>query len=129
MKGTVIGTAAVFATAAAWALPADDIKAVSALDTRYQAAVKANDAGTMANILDPDFVLVIGNGSVFDTKELLRSARDKDAIYTHQEEEPGTQTVRAWGDTAVVTAKLWLAGTRGGNGPQPRSASVHADGR
>jgi ketosteroid isomerase-like protein len=29
-------------------------------------------------------------------------------------EEPGTQKVRVWGDTAVVTAKLWLKGTSGG---------------
>jgi hypothetical protein len=28
--------------------------------------------------------------------------------YEKQDEVPGTQTVRVWGDTAVVTALLWL---------------------
>ena len=34
--------------------------------------------------------------------------------WERQDEEPGTQKVRIWGDTAVVTAKLWLKGTREG---------------
>jgi len=110
----MIAAVALFGLGAAHASPADDVKAVAALDTRYQAAVKANDADTMAAILDPDFTLVIGNGAAFTTKDLLDSARTKDAIYEHQEEEAGTQTVRVWGDTAVATAKLWLKGTRGG---------------
>lgn len=91
----------------------DDAAAVAALDTQYQAAVKANDADTMAKILAPDFVLVVGSGAVFNTKDLLDSARNKLSVYEHQEEEPGTQTVRVWGDTAVVTAKLWLKGKTG----------------
>jgi ketosteroid isomerase-like protein len=105
---------ALLTCAAAAASSQDDRKTVADLDTRYQAAVKANDADTMAEILDPEFTLVIGNGKSFSTADLLASARNKDAIYEHQEEEPGTQTVRMWGDTAVVTARLWLKGTRGG---------------
>jgi ketosteroid isomerase-like protein len=35
-------------------------------------------------------------------------------VYERQEEEVGTQTVRVWGDTAVVTALLWIKGTRDG---------------
>lgn len=31
--------------------------------------------------------------------------------YQQQDELPGIQTVRVWGDTAVVTALLWLQGT------------------
>jgi hypothetical protein len=38
----------------------------------------------------------------------LKSARDKDIVWEQQDEEPGTQKVRLWADTAVVTAKLWL---------------------
>jgi len=114
MKAIVIGAVALLASGVALASPADDMKAVADLDTVYQAAVKANDADTMAKILDPDFTLVIGTGAAFSTKDLLDSARNKDAIYEHQEEEAGTQRVRVWGDTAVVTAKLWLKGTRGG---------------
>ncbi|MET0580431.1 MAG: hypothetical protein ABWZ08_00485, partial [Pseudoxanthomonas sp.] len=50
-------------TLAPFATPAsesDDIATVAALDTRYQAAVKANDAVGMAEILADDFILVIG---------------------------------------------------------------------
>lgn len=91
---------------------ADDEKAVAGLDTRYQAAVKANDAGTMGGILADDFVLVTGRGKVFTKADLLESARTKDTLYEHQEELE--QKVRVWGDTAVVTALLWIKGTRGG---------------
>ena len=42
------------------ASPQDDAKAVAALDTEYQAAVKINDAATMERILADDFVLVTG---------------------------------------------------------------------
>ena len=114
MKQTIICALALLLCGTAQAAPADDMKTVAALDTQYQAAVKANDADTMAKILDPDFTLVIGNGTAFSTKDLVDSARNKDATYEHQEEDAGTQTVRVWGDTAVVTAKLWLKGTRGG---------------
>lgn len=91
---------------------ADDEKAVAGLDTRYQAAVKANDAGTMGGILADDFVLVTGRGKVFTKADLLESARTKDTLYEHQEELE--QKVRVRGDTAVVTALLWIKGTRGG---------------
>ncbi|HSM95329.1 MAG TPA: nuclear transport factor 2 family protein [Rhizomicrobium sp.] len=93
---------------------ADDARTVADLDTRYQAAVKVNDADTMASILDDRFVLVVGSGKAYTRQELLDSARDKTAIYEKQDEEPGSQTVRLFGDTAVVTAKLWLKGASGG---------------
>ena len=96
------------------ASPEDDAKAVAALDTKYQAAVKANDATTMDQILADDFVLVTGRGSVFSKADLLDSARKKEATYERQDEEPGTQKVRVWGDTAVVTALLWIKSVQGG---------------
>jgi len=96
------------------ASPEDDAKAVAALDTKYQAAVKANDATTMNQILADDFVLVTGRGSVFSKADLLDSARKKEATYERQDEEPGTQKVRVWGDTAVVTALLWIKSVQGG---------------
>ena len=92
------------------ASPADDEQAVAALDTRYQAAVEKNDAATMARILADDFVLVTGRGRVFTKADLLESARTHREIYERQAEEPGSQKVRLWGDTAVVTALLWLKG-------------------
>ena len=87
-------------------------KIVAALDTEYQAAVQKNDAATMDRLLADDFTLVLGSGKVYRKADLLEEARSKQAIYEHQEDSE--QTVRAWGDTAVVTAKLWLKGTRDG---------------
>ena len=101
-------------TKAAVPEPASDLQAVGELDTIYQAAVKANDATAMARILHPQMVLVVGSGSILTREDLLKSARDADSSYEHQEEVPGTQTVRVWGDTAVVTAQLWIKGTRQG---------------
>lgn len=86
-----------------------DRAAVAALDREYQAAVKLNDAATMDRILADDFVLVLGNGTTFDKADLLREARAGTRTYDRQDEIE--QTVRVWGDAAVVTAKLWLKGT------------------
>jgi ketosteroid isomerase-like protein len=91
---------------------ANDQKVVANLDTQYQAAVKANDAATMDSILADDFVLVIGNGTVQTKADLLNEARSGRITYEHQEELE--QKVRIWGDTAVVTAKLWGKGTEEG---------------
>jgi ketosteroid isomerase-like protein len=96
------------------ASPEEDAKTVAALDTKYQAAVKANDAATMDQILADNFVLVTGRGSVFSKADLLDSARKKEVTYERQEEEPGTQKVRMWGDTAVVTALLWIKSVQAG---------------
>jgi ketosteroid isomerase-like protein len=111
-----LGTVVVaIAPVTGYAAPADDArKAVAALDTQYQAAVKANDAAAMDRILADDFVLVTGRGQAFTKADLLKDARDKTTVYEHQEEEPGSQTVRVWGDTAVVTALLWIKGSRAG---------------
>ena len=97
------------ASARLWASAPDDEKAVAALDTQYQAAVKANDVATMDRILADDFVLVTGRGAVSTKTDLLNEARSKRASYEHQEDT--NQKVRVWGDTAVVTALLWVKGT------------------
>jgi len=96
------------------ASPEDDAKAVAALDTKYQAAVKANDTTTMGQILADDFALVTGRGAVFSKADLIDSARKKEVTYERQDEEPGTQKVRVWGDTAVVTALLWIKSVQAG---------------
>ena len=96
------------------ASPDEDSKTVAALDIKYQAAVKSNDAAAMDQILADDFVLVNGRGKVSSKTDLLESARKKDITYEHQDEEPGTQKVRVWGDTAVVTALLWIKASQGG---------------
>jgi ketosteroid isomerase-like protein len=86
-----------------------DGKTVAALDTEYQAAVKNNDAATMDRILADDFVVVIGSGKIYTKADLLQMARTGRVHYEHQEDSD--QAVRVWGDTAVVTAKLWMKGT------------------
>ena len=85
---------------------ARDKSTVAALDTEYQAAVKTNDVATMDRILADDFVLVTGKGKTYSKTDLLERARARIDTYEHQEDSE--QTVRVWGDTAVVTALLWI---------------------
>jgi ketosteroid isomerase-like protein len=92
--------------------PADDAAEIAALDARYQAAVERNDDATMAAILHPRFELVLGDGRRFTRDDLLREARTGASQYERQVEDAGTQAVRVYGDTAVVTARLWLKGGR-----------------
>src|SRR6266581_3975368 len=92
-----------------------DAQTVAALDTVYQKAVKANDIAIMDRILADDFVLVTDRGASLTKADLIKEAREKRTIYEHQEEEEGTQKVRVWRDTAVVTALLRIKGTRDQN--------------
>jgi ketosteroid isomerase-like protein len=110
---SLIAIAAVCASAPA--ATTDPSQIVAQLDRDFQAAVKVNDAQTMDRILDENMVLVLGNGTSSTRAELLQEARDKLYAYERQDEDPGTQTVRVWGDTAVVTARLWIKGTSRGN--------------
>lgn len=114
MKTTVLLSLAAAAIALSAQAAPDDRAAVSALDIAYQAAVKANDAETMGRILHPDFVLVVGSGAVATRADLLRDAREKRIAWEIQDEIPGSQTVRLYGGTAVVTAKLRLKYPRDG---------------
>jgi ketosteroid isomerase-like protein len=92
---------------------ATDIKkVVGALDAEYQEAVKQNDAATMERILSDSFVLVTSSGRSYTKSELLEEAKAGHTHYEHQEDTD--KTVRLWGDTAVVTAKLWEKGTEDG---------------
>ena len=67
----------------------------------------------MAEILHPDMVLILGDGRVNTRAEQLQESRDKVIAYDIQDEDPGTQTVRVYGDTAIVTARLHIKGTSG----------------
>ena len=90
----------------------EDKKIVAALDTQYQAAVESNDAETMARIHHDDMVLVLSNGTIQTGDFLEQRARDHSFHWEHQVEVDNSQVVRILGDTAVVTAKLWLKATR-----------------
>jgi ketosteroid isomerase-like protein len=87
-------------------------KLIFDLDTQYQRAVKMNDAATMDRILADDFVLVTGRGKTYTKADLLKDARAGTTVYEHQEDT--NQTVRVWGDTAVITALLWEKGVSDG---------------
>lgn len=108
-RKVLLGALAALAAVAANANAESDQKAVAALDAKYQAAVKKNDATTMERILADDFVVVTGSGRTYSKADLLNMARTNQVDYEHQDESD--QTVRVWGDTAVVTAKLWGKGT------------------
>ena len=116
-QAAVLAVWLVFGSLAALALrvtkaSSDDKQTLAALDTQYQAAVKQNDAATMNRLLADDFILVTGSGKTYTKIDLLDEARSGQTRYEHQEDTD--QTVRIWGDTAVVTAKLWERGTNQG---------------
>ena len=90
----------------------EDRKAVAALDTEYQAAVERNDAATIERIHHPNMILVLSNGTVIPGKQIEDRAREKSFKFERQVEVDDSQVVRVTEDTAVVTAKLWLKGTR-----------------
>ena len=116
MRNTILPAVAavVMSAGLAQASPEDDRRAVAALDTEFQAAVKHNDAATIDRIQHPDMVLVLGDGSVLTKADHVQAARDRTVVYEIQDEEPGSQVVRIHGDTAVVTALLRLKGTHQG---------------
>jgi ketosteroid isomerase-like protein len=111
-SGVVIAALLGLAVNPTAATAGDDQKTVAALDTQYQAAVKGNDASTMDRILADDFILVEGDGTTVTKEDLLKEAKSGRISYEHQ--DGSEQTVRLWGDTAVVTAKLWGKGTDSG---------------
>jgi ketosteroid isomerase-like protein len=92
-----------------------DAQTVARLDAVYHAAVKANDVAIMDEILADDFVLVTDRGASLTKADLIKEAREKRTTYEHQEVEEGTQKVRIWRDTAIVTALLRIKGTRDQN--------------
>ena len=92
--------------------PTIDEETVARLDTLYHSAVKANDTAIMDEILADDFVLVTDDGASLTKADLIKEAQEKRTTYEHQEAEKGTQKVRIWRDTAVVTALLRIKGTR-----------------
>ena len=91
---------------------ADDEKTVAKLDRQFQEAVKNNDVATMDRLLADDFVLVSGRGQTQTKADLLKESSSGAYVYEHQEDT--NQTVRVWGDAAVITALLWVKGTAGG---------------
>lgn len=114
LSGFGAALSALLASASADASPAEDRRIVAELDIAYQEAVKRNDAEAIDRILHEDFALVRGDGTVLTREDIIEEAKSGRIQYEQQDEIPGTQTVRVWGDTAVVTAQLWLKGVDNG---------------
>jgi ketosteroid isomerase-like protein len=89
-----------------------DEQTVGRLDILYHSAVKANDAAILDEILADDFVLDTDGGNSLTKADLIKEAQEKRTIYEDEEVEKGTQKVRIWRDTAVVTALLKIKGSR-----------------
>ena len=65
-----------------------------------------------APTINDDFALVTGSGKIYSKADLLAEARSQQLHYERQDDTK--QTVRIWGDTAVVTALLTETGTSNG---------------
>lgn len=109
-KAGLLAAGLVSAVITASATPSEDARTVADLDTAFQLAVKNNDAATIERIQADDMILVLGNGRTATKADHVNNARNATRTYEVQDEVPGTQTVRVWGDTAVVTALLHIKG-------------------
>ena len=105
-----LATLATFFAMTALASPKDDEKTVFDLDVEYQRAVKMNDVATIKRIHADDMILVTGRGKAITGAELEEAARKGTNKYEQQDVVEGTRKVRVWGDTAVITALLWIKG-------------------
>jgi ketosteroid isomerase-like protein len=112
IAGLIIGIVPATAERGSKSSMDDDKKTVAALDTEYQAAVKINDASTMNRILADDFILVTGSGKAYTKADMVNDAKGAATSYERNDED--LQTVRVWGNTAVVTSRLWEKGTTNG---------------
>ncbi|WP_187148942.1 nuclear transport factor 2 family protein [Candidatus Korobacter versatilis] len=89
-----------------------DRNAILQLDDEYQAAVKKNDAATMARHLSDDYMLVSSSGKTYFKPDMLAEAKSGTVVYEIQDDTD--RTVRFYGDTAVLTGKLHEKGTQDG---------------
>ena len=95
----------------------EDRNTVASLDIQYQSAVERNDAETIARIHHENMILVLSSGTVVTGAQIEPNAREKARTYERQVVVDDSRVVRVLGDTAVVTAKLWLKGKRANGEP------------
>ena len=77
-------------------------------------AIESTEPGEPARDGYAPLSAVIASRGVVTREDHLQAAREKKIQYEIQDEDPGTQTVRVSSDTAVVTARLWIKGTKDG---------------
>jgi uncharacterized protein (TIGR02246 family) len=112
----ILPVLAALAATTTMAAPADDEKTVYELDRQYQHAVKVHDVATIARIQADDMILITGRGKVVKGEQIIENARTRATTYDQQDVVEGTRAVRVWGDTAVVTALLWIKGSDAARG-------------
>ncbi len=89
-----------------------DRKTILQLDDEYQAAVKRNDAVTMARHLSDDYMLVSSSGKTYFKPDMLAEAKSGAIVYEIQDDTD--RNLRFYGDTAVLTGKLHEKGMQDG---------------
>ena len=82
------------------------------------AAVGRNDVGALEHLLAEDWTIVSGEGSIISRATFLQVMAGGDLV--HQSMDPQDQTIRLYGDVAVVTAHIQSGGSYKG-------ATFHAD--
>lgn len=82
------------------------------------AAVGRNDVSALEHFLSEDWTIVSGEGSIITRSTFLQVMAGGDLV--HQSMDPQDQTIRLYGDVAVVTAHIQSGGSFKGN-------SFHAD--
>jgi ketosteroid isomerase-like protein len=107
-----IAGATLLVASTAYGSEAEDRRNLALLDTKYQRAVKENDSKTMAAILANNFVVIGGDGKQWSKADLIKSATDGSTHYERQEDTE--QSVRVFGNTGIVTAKLLVKGVESG---------------
>ena len=89
-----------------------DRDAILHLDDEYQAAVKVNDADTMARHLADNYALISSSGKFYTKADMLAEAKAGSVVYEIQDDTD--RVVHLYGDTAVLTGKLHEKGTQDG---------------
>jgi ketosteroid isomerase-like protein len=108
----ILGALVIAAATAAHGSDAEDKRILADLDTKYQKAVQQNDAKTMAEILADGFILVEGDGKKLTKADLLNDATSGQTHYARQDDSE--RTIAVFGDTAVISAKLYAKGIEDG---------------
>jgi ketosteroid isomerase-like protein len=89
-----------------------DEKSALRFVTDWCAAYSTNDTAALDRILADDYVLTGGTGKMTTKADALESTRKKAVRYSRVENRD--MKARVHGDTAVVTGRTLLAGTRAG---------------
>lgn len=108
------GFAALAFALALHALPAmaSDRDDVLAAESAINAAIVRHDVVATQNLLTPDYTLIMGAQSMYDTASFLKLVGERSIVYSMNQAHD--QSVRLYGDsTAVVIGILDVRGTVG----------------